>query len=237
MTELRPGEDELSEQMGEALRALVSTAPHGSATDVVTDALREAILSGALPPGTWLREDQVSKIFQMSRTPVREALRRLSDEELTVRAANRGTVVAELTMREILSVYEVRAALEGLAAKLAAGNANESDIEPMRAVLAAMEKPGVPPEQLSQLNLQFHRHIREAARNPVLDRMLLQVERAVRRFGESTFEKPNRVLTANEEHTELLQAISERRAEDAERIAVRHMERAREIRIDRMLDS
>ena len=76
----------------QALRDLLVTADRGNTTDAVTEALREAILSGVVSAPAWLREDELAAALQVSRTPIREALRRLSDEGLTERVANRGTV-------------------------------------------------------------------------------------------------------------------------------------------------
>ena len=80
------------------LRAYLKSVPaYGSTTDVITDVLREAILDGVLAPSTWLREDELASELSVSRTPVRVALRRLSDERLAVRLTNRGTVVTSMT--------------------------------------------------------------------------------------------------------------------------------------------
>src|SRR5258705_199033 len=93
--------------------------PRGSTTDHVTAALREAILDGLLPPATWLREQDVAAALEVSRTPVREALRQLADEQLVDRSTNRGAVVRAMGLDEVLAVYVVRASLEGLAARTA----------------------------------------------------------------------------------------------------------------------
>ena len=92
----------------DGLRKLLTKPEHGSMTDAVTDALREAILSGLFAPPAWLREDELAHALDVSRTPVREALRRLTDEGLTQRVANRGTVVSPMTLDEILAVYVAR---------------------------------------------------------------------------------------------------------------------------------
>ena len=105
---------EVQSSSGKSLRQYLEDVPrHGSTTDAVTEALREAILDGSLAPSTWLREDDLAQQLRVSRTPVREALRRLSDEQLTVRSAHRGSMVAPMSLDDILAVYAVREALEG----------------------------------------------------------------------------------------------------------------------------
>src|ERR1700753_2242511 len=105
---------------GPLSRYLAAQPQRGSASDAVTNALREAILDGTIAESTWLREEDLARELSVSRTPVREALRRLSDERLTNRVANRGSIVAPMTLDEVLAVYVVRESLEGLAARTVA---------------------------------------------------------------------------------------------------------------------
>lgn len=230
------GGDRPATETATRLRALLSEAAHGSTTDAVTDALREGILSQVLLPLTWLREDEIAHNLDVSRTPVREALRRLSDEGLTQRVANRGTVVAPMTMEEILAVYTVRESLEGLAARMAAARQVPGLVEELRQVndqMSAVARDD--PEQLAVLNLEFHRLIRQASGNSYLERFLRQIEHAVRRFGRSTYDAPGRIEETLEEHLAIIRAIAEGDADAAERQAMAHMRRARQIRLSQLL--
>lgn len=218
------------------LRALLVRADHGSTTDAVTDALREGILSGVLEPATWLREDELAVVLGVSRTPVREALRRLSDEGLTQRVANRGTVVPEVTLDEILAVYAVRESLEGLAARSAAIRRPPGFVERMHGIYQQMvaatdEDPAV----MAALGLEFHAQIRQAAGNPYLDRFLTQVDNAIRRFGKTTISQPGRMTEALEEHFGILEAIAAGDPDSAERRATKHMRRDREVQVAQLL--
>lgn len=88
--------------------------------EVVYETLREAIRTGALPPGERLMEIQLAEELGVSRTPVREAIRKLELERFVVMLPRRGTYVANLSLKDINEVFEIRAALDGLAAGLAA---------------------------------------------------------------------------------------------------------------------
>jgi DNA-binding GntR family transcriptional regulator len=217
--------------------SLGATPTHGSTTDAVTNVLREAILDGTLPPSTWLREDELSKQLNVSRTPVREALRRLSDEQLTVREAHRGTVVAPMSIDDVLAVYMVRETLEGMAARMAARRRPAGVVEELADIQKQMEAAAKTEDTaaLVRLNLEFHRVLRLASGNPYLDRFLLQVEHAVRRFGVSTFQHPGRTAKALEEHNAIIEAVAAGDAELAERRAAEHMKHARETRIQSIL--
>ncbi len=218
-----------------ALRALLVPPVHGTMTDAVTDALREAILSAVITAPTWLREEELARVLDVSRTPVREALRRLDDEGLAQRSANRGTVVAPMTIEQILAVYVVRENLEGLAARAAAGQRPEGLVEQLRRVQEQTVAHADDPRAVAALNLEFHRLIRDAAGNPYLTRFLTQVEHAVRRFGETTFAQPGRTEAAVHEHDAIIDAIERGDADAAERCSVEHMRRAREARITRLI--
>lgn len=222
---------------GGLARYLVTTPGRGATADAVTDALREAILDGLLPASTWLREEDIAAELRLSRTPVREAIRRLTSEGLAVRMPNHGTQVAPMAIEDILAVYTVRENLEGLAARLAAQRASEAlrsrlrDVHERFRAAAEIGDAGT----LAELNLEFHRAIREATGNRYLERFLTLVEHAVRRFGNSTFENPRRVDATVYEHEAILTAIVGGMAEDAEVHARSHMRSAREARLEAFL--
>nr|WP_179665469.1 GntR family transcriptional regulator [Nocardioides panaciterrulae] len=205
----------------------------GRTTEAVTDALREAILDGVMPPNTWLREDELAKAFRVSRTPVREALRRLADEDLAVKTTNHGTVVAPLSLEDILALYVVREDLEGVAARLAAVRCPPGLVAQLDEVGERMKRAAEDGDvaALSRLNLEWHRALREGASNTYLDRFLAQVEHAVRRMPFSTLSHPGRADEAVCEHEAVTRAIEARDGEAAERLARAHMRRAREIRV------
>lgn len=206
----------------------------GATTDDVTDALREAILDGTLSPNTWLREADLARNLQVSRTPVREALRRLADEELVERSANRGCRVRPMTLDDVLAVYVVRESLEGLASRTAAARTPEglpSRLRNLHEQMGAEEDPSV----LALLNLEFHREIRDATGNAYLERFLTQVEHAVRRVGRSSFEDPVRREASQSEHESIIRAIEDGDGAEAERAAAAHMRAAREARLTQLV--
>jgi DNA-binding GntR family transcriptional regulator len=219
-----------------ATPAALAIPVHGSTTDAVTDALREAILSGSLPADSWLREQELARSMRVSRTPVREALCRLADERLIERSANRGCRVRTMTLDDVLAVYVVRESLECLAARTAAARPPAGLTDRLLQLHRAMETATAPSE-LSRLNLEFHRTIREAAGNTYLDRFLTQVEHAVRRFGQSTLADPDRAAECRAEHMEIIQAIGAADPEMAEQAAGNHMRKARNARIQHLLQS
>jgi DNA-binding GntR family transcriptional regulator len=234
------GQDRSSEETVEALRGyLQQGAVRGRTTDDVTSAMREAILDGVLPPSTWLRESELAEAFKVSRTPVREALRRLADEGLAVKTAHQGAMVASLSLEDILALYAVREDLEGMAARLAAARRPEGLVEQLERINADMRDAAerAATNELSKLNLQWHRALRHGAANPYLERFLHQVEHAVRRLPATTLGHPGRPDEVLREHHAVAQAIAAGDGPTAEREARAHMRRAREIRLAVLLGS
>jgi DNA-binding GntR family transcriptional regulator len=218
-------------------RFLTPGLGRGHTTDVVTDALREAILDGMLTPAAWLREDELAEAFEVSRTPIREALRRLADEGLVVKTAHHGTVVASLSFEEVLALYVVRQNLDSLAARLAAIRCPPDLVEKLRRVGDHMRRDAERGDAnaLFLRNLEWHRTLREAAGNPYLTRFLNQVEYAVRRMPRTTFTKPGRTEEVLAEHDAVLRAVEAHDPDAAEAAAREHMQRSREVRLSLML--
>jgi DNA-binding GntR family transcriptional regulator len=195
--------------------------------------LREAILSGILVPGERLGEVQLATLFKRSRTPVREAIRRLESERLAERSPHRGFVVGRITRGEVLEVYAVRAAMDGLAARLAALGILPGELEHLRWLnnrireAAAAQDYGL----MLNLNIDFHEGIGHASRNSLLLQFMRQIHDWVRRFPDTTFAYPGRSSIAVAEHEALLDALEQRNPEAAESIARAHMEHAMQVRV------
>ena len=149
-----------------------------SATREVYLRLRDAIVSGALAPDMRLYEQRLAADLGVSRTPVREALAMLDAEELVVSESNRGTVVRRISYEEVRETYEVRAEVEGYAARLAAARISRGQLDDLKALDGQMKQAisgrGMPPEErvgeLGRLNADFHQVVAKAADNRVLAR-------------------------------------------------------------------
>jgi DNA-binding GntR family transcriptional regulator len=222
------------------LRAYLKSVPaYGSTTDVITDVLREAILDGVLAPATWLREDELANELSVSRTPVRDALRRLADERLAVRLANRGTVVTSMSLDDVLALFMVREQLEGLAARIAAARQPPGLLSSLAKVqeMAVRAAGAKDTAALVELNREFHRQLRESSGNPYLVRFLTQVEHGVRRFQQTTYQSVGRIQETLAEHLAILDAIADGDSDSAVEKATEHMRRAREAQVRAILGS
>lgn len=217
---------------------LKAVPSHGRTSDMVTEILREAILDGVLKPHVWLREEELAQELAVSRTPVREALRRLAVEGLVTINAHQGAVVESLTLEDVLEIYVVRENLEGLAARLAAKHRSKESLEQLDEVLLEMQEAAAANDaaSLAKLNIRFHKIIRLSAGNRYLDHFLTQIEHAVRRFGHTTYEIPGRAFETLQEHKLLCDAIASGIPDDAARCAMDHMRKARGVRIRMLME-
>jgi DNA-binding GntR family transcriptional regulator len=125
--------DELSERAG------ARRAGNGQLSTQAYEHVREMIMSGAFPPSVPLREVDLVRLLEMSRTPVREALQRLEAEGLIEPLTSGGYVAIELGQKELADIYQVREYLTGLAARLAAANRSRVDLARLEDTLDAME--------------------------------------------------------------------------------------------------
>jgi DNA-binding GntR family transcriptional regulator len=222
-----------------ALSLKLDGAPptRGRMPDAVAQVLREAILDGLLEPGAWLRESEVAKALQVSRTPVRDALRVLASEGLLRINANQGAVVTPMTSDDVLELYAMRETLETLASRLAARRAPRQCLEKFSELIPRMKKAGEDGDikLLSRLNFEFHAIVRDAAGNRYLDRVLSQIQSAARRFPDPTLSLPGRVEESIAEHVALANAISQGDSEEAAKLAAAHMQHLSELRIRQLL--
>ena len=153
---------------------MVSTAL--ATADIVYEDLRVRILRGALPSGSWLRAETLASELGVSRTPVREALRRLQADGFVEQIPNRGAQVVQIDDADLVASYELRAMLEAYGAKCAAESGN-ADTGALRDLCTAMEKrlaikDDTTFDDITTLNMEFHRTIHAAAGTKVLPTLL-----------------------------------------------------------------
>lgn len=197
--------------------------------------LRAAIHDGRIKPGDRVREADLAEWLGISRTPVRDALKRLETDGLLTSAPRRGLVVAELDQQQVSELYAMRDVLEGLAARLAAQHATPAEIAAMRDLLERQTRtPHDDLPSLARLNRLFHEVVYRAARNRYLVDVLDSFERSLALLPGTTYAAAGRPAVALEQHSALLAAIERRDAAAAETRARTHIRDAERIRL-RML--
>ncbi len=203
--------------------------------DVVFESLRKAIVEGNLKPGQRLMEVQLAEQLGVSRTPVREAIRKLELEGFVIMLPRKGAYVADMSVKDIIDVLEVRGALEGLAANLAAERMDENEIEELKKASEALNK-AMETEDLDEIlkrDVEFHQHIFEASGNKKLTQMINSLWEQVYRFRAGYMSDQNAMQGIIEEHEHLIDAIVSGEGEKASKCAKEHIERAEQYMIDK----
>ena len=199
---------------------------------VYTD-LMEGLRVGKYKPGDRIRAEDVAKTFEVSRTPVREALSRLQERGL-LEMTPTGLSVAQLDRASVLELYAIRELLEGAAARFAAQHASSSDLYSMRQIAEAFASCQEDASRVAQLNRAFHGAIYEAAHNKFLLGLLAGMHDTLMLLPSTTFAIPGRQNTAVEEHMAILDAIEKRDPDAADRHAREHIRHARDARLGMM---
>ena len=190
--------------------------------------LEEEILSGKLPRGTVLREISLSERLGVSRTPIRSALHRLSEDGLVESSVNRGCVVVGVTEDDLEDIYKIRVRLEGLASAIAAVKISAEDLLALRESVELAEfyinKNNT--EKLKELDSAFHEKIYEATGNRLLSKTLSILHRRIKAYRKLSLTVPGRLERSVYEHKEILLAIERGDSEAADRLTSEHIKEA-----------
>ncbi|MFW5980617.1 MAG: GntR family transcriptional regulator [Halanaerobiaceae bacterium] len=197
----------------------------------VYEVLRKAILQGKLKPGEKITEMEIAGQLNVSRTPVREAIRMLELEELIVIVPQRGKFVAGIkSIKEINEIFQVREELEGLAAYLTAKNISETKLAEMKEKVNQIEKC-VQEDDLEgciESDISFHQIIYEVSSNKWLQKFLDSLFEQITRFRSESLSREGRMEEAYQEHKKLYAAIKNGDSELARNLVREHIENARE---------
>ena len=186
--------------------------------------LRERIASGEIERGSRLHQEDLAKEFGVSRTPVREALRRLAAEGLVDLFANRGARVATATDEQLRSSYETRLVVEPGAARIAAERGLDGPMELMRAAIAEEERRGARPRKHFKANRAFHLALVKATGNPQLVQFMEHVW--IGRIGATLYEDrldPDGLIADHDAHRSIADAIESGDGERAEGLTRGHL--------------
>ncbi len=198
--------------------------------------LRADIRDGTLSPGSRVREKDVAERLEISRTPVREALRRLEADGFLTFEPHRGMVVVQLDHQSIMELYAMREVLEGTAAALAARHASEAEIAILCEMLNREAEIAAHPDQLAAHNVQFHQILFRAAHNRYLLKTANALRDSMALMRGTTMTVAGRADSALDEHTALATAIQARDATGAEAAARAHIQNAQRARLKLLLE-
>lgn len=202
--------------------------------EYVFEHLKEAILNGDLPPGTRIMEVELSEQLGVSRTPVREAIRRLAKENFVEMYPRRGTYVAKLTKNDILQVLEIRKELEGFAASLSALRMTIDEIEALRIEMECFNRAmrNNDKTEMIKYDNSFHFAILNGTRNNKLIDIIFDLHDQFQRFRLLYFSEIENFAEVQTSHQKIFDAINQNDPVRARREAEFHVETIRELVIE-----
>ena len=196
--------------------------------EVVCETLREAIRGGVLKPGERLMEIQLAEELGVSRTPVREAIRKLELEGYVIMMPRRGTYVANLSIRDVNEVFEIRTTLDSLASGLAAERITDEELERLERLLVLIgeyiEQNDM--DKIVETDMEFHDILYQASRNTRLVGIIYNLREQLTRFRSTSMSYPGRLKETLEEHIRIVEAIAQGNVELAQKAAEEHMEKS-----------
>lgn len=193
----------------------------GDRAQHVVDHIREAIITGTLPPGSALRQEELAATHASSRMPIREALRTLSAEGLVQLIPNRGAIVAPIDVEELRETYEMREAAESLAIRLSVPHLSNAQIDRAASIQKQIET--APPQDLGSLNKAFHCTLYAPAGRPRLMAHISSLHDIADRYLRFTLLHLDYIDRSTSEHQALLDACYRRDVEEAMRLTSTHI--------------
>lgn len=202
--------------------------------DVVFNTLRQAILRGELKPGERLMEIQLANKLGVSRTPIREAIRKLELEGLVIMIPRKGAEVADITEKSLRDVLEVRKALEELAVQLACDKITEEEIEDLKKAAEEFKKilKSKDITEIAEADVRFHDVIFMATDNQKLIQLLNNLREQMYRFRVEYLKNEEVYPQLIAEHEEIIEHIARKEKEKASKILCQHIDNQVETVID-----
>ena len=198
--------------------------------------LRAMLVEGRIAAGAKLNERELAERLQVSRTPLREAIKQLAAEGLVALKPHRGAVAIELDEPEVQHSFELMAALEGLSGELAAQRIGEAELQAIRALhfemMAAFTRRDL--SGYYRLNAQIHAAINAAAKNPVLTRTYSQVNARLQALRFRSNQDERKWKRAVKEHSQMIDALAARDAAGLRQLLITHLHHKRDVVLEMM---
>ena len=196
--------------------------------ELVCENIRQAIIDGTFSPGERLMEIQLADEMGVSRTPVREAIRKLELEGFVVMIPRRGTYVADISIRDITEIYEIRTCLDVLSAGLAAERITDEELEALNRLLVEIGQYIAENnmEKIVEADTAFHDILYQASRNERLRSIINNLREQLTGIHGRSMSYPGRLVETMDEHRALVDSIAARDVERAQNAARVHIENA-----------
>jgi DNA-binding GntR family transcriptional regulator len=218
------------------MSAEVIPIPRAALHEQVAQRLRQMLVEGRIAPGAKLNERELSERLNVSRTPLREAIKMLAAEGLVELLPNRGAVAVSLTEDDILHTFEVMAGLEAQAGELAAERVTEQELAEIQAMhfemMAAYTRRDL--STYYTLNARIHSAINAAAKNPVLAQVYSQVNARLQALRFRSNQDGEKWKNAMKEHEKMIEALARHDGAAMREVLLAHLRHKREVVLEQL---
>jgi DNA-binding GntR family transcriptional regulator len=218
------------------MTADVVPIPRAALHEQAATRLRQMLVEGRIPPGAKLNERELAEVLQVSRTPLREAIKMLAAEGLVELLPNRGAIAVALTEEDVRNTFEVMAGLEGLSGELAARRITDAELAEIKAMhfemMAAYTRSDL--SNYYRLNARIHSAINAAAKNPVLTMTYNQVNARLQALRFRSNQDGDKWKRAVMEHERMIDALSARDPDVMRDVLLTHLNNKRDVVLDQL---
>ncbi|MCA0214007.1 MAG: GntR family transcriptional regulator [Proteobacteria bacterium] len=218
------------------MTAEIISIPRTALHDQVANRLRQMLVEGRIAPGAKLNERELSEVLNVSRTPLREAIKMLAAEGLVELLPNRGAIAVELTEADVRNTFEVMAGLEAQSGELAAQRITDAELDEIRAMhfemMAAWTRRDL--SNYYRLNALIHGAINAAAKNPVLTATYRQVNARLQALRFRSNQDEDKWKRAVGEHEKMVAALAARDPAAMRNVLVDHLNHKRDVVIEQL---
>ena len=218
------------------MSAEIIPIPRAALHQQVAHRLRQMLVENRIAPGAKLNERELSEVLNVSRTPLREAIKMLAAEGLVELLPNRGAIAVALSEADVLNTFEVMAGLEAQSGELAAQRMTDAELAEIKAMhyemLAAYTRRDLP--GYYRLNSAIHSAINAAAKNPVLTATYKQVNARLQALRFRSNQDGEKWKNAVKEHEQMIEALSTRNAAAMRAILLAHLDNKRNVVVEQL---
>jgi len=218
------------------MTADIVSIPRAALHEQAATRLRQMLVENRIPPGAKLNERELAQVLQVSRTPLREAIKMLAAEGLVELLPNRGAIALALTEEDVRNTFEVMAGLEALSGELAAPRITEGELAEIKAMqfemLAAYTRRDLP--AYYRLNARIHNAINAAAKNPVLTMTYNQVNARLQALRFRSNQDGDKWKRAVQEHEAMIEALCARDPGAMRQVLLTHLNNKRDVVLEQL---
>jgi DNA-binding GntR family transcriptional regulator len=218
------------------MTADIIAIPRGNLHDQVAGRLRQMLVEGRIPPGAKLNERELCEVLEVSRTPLREAIKMLAAEGLVELLPHRGAIAVELDEQAVRNTFEVMGGLEALSGELAAQRISDAELAEIRAMhfemMAAFTRRDLP--SYYRLNARIHSAINAAAKNPVLSATYERINARLHALRFRSNQDEQKWKVAIREHDEMIEALAARDPVAMRRVLATHLKNKLDVVLEQL---